>query len=342
MRRTLLALALAAGTLTGIAAEPPATTKPSEPTAVSQPLFATVGSTAIGVAEYDAAYAQMQRQRFYHRKAPDHEVRALKREVGDTLINRVLLLEEAGRRGIGPDRGKIDAALAGYEKQYGGSPQWPRMKAEALPALVAELERQSRVEQLERVVREVGTPGDAQLQAFYDKNNALFTEPAKQRVSLILLKVDPSSTQAVWDQAMEEGKAIAGRLAKGADFAEAARLHSGDQSAASGGDMGFMHRGAIAEHVAQRLDKLALNEVSEPLQILEGIGIFKVTERVDPQLHALPKVRDRAIQLWKREQSELAWKGLIEKLRAGASINVLDSSRYPELASTTAPAPTVR
>lgn len=342
MRRTLLALALAAGTLTGIAAEPTATTRPAEPAASAAPVFATVGGTVIGIAEYDIAYAQAQRQKFYHRQAPEHEVRALKREVGDNLINRVLLLEEAGRRGIQPERAKIDAALAGYEKQYGGSPQWPRMKAEALPALVAELERQSRVEQLERAVREIGTPADAQLQSFYDRNNALFTEPAKQRVSLILLKVDPSSTQAVWDQAMEEGKAIAGRLAKGADFAETARLHSGDQSAAGGGDMGYMHRGAIAEYVAQRLDKLALNEVSEPIQILEGIAIFKVTERIEPQLHPLPKVRERAIQLWKREQSELAWKGLIERLRAAASINVLDASRYPELASTTAPAPTVR
>jgi parvulin-like peptidyl-prolyl isomerase len=170
----------------------------------------------------------------------------------------------------------------------------------------------------------------------------LFTEPAKQRVSLILLKVDPSSAQAVWDQAMEKGKAIVGRLDKGADFAEVARLHSGDQSAASGGDMGYMHRGAIAEHVAQWLDKLALNQVSEPLQILEGIGIFKVTERVAPQLHPLLKVRDRAVQLWRREQSELAWKGLIDRLRAAAAIKVHDASRYPELASTAAPASTAR
>jgi peptidyl-prolyl cis-trans isomerase C len=326
------------------AAEPPAAGKPAaEATgAAAQQPFATVGKTVIGVAEYDLAFAQAQRQRFYHRQAPEHERQALRREVGDSLINRVLLLEEVGRRGIQPDPAKIEATVAGYEKQYANSPQWPRIKAEMLPALVKELERQSTLERLESQVRETGEPTESQLRAFYQQNQALFTEPAKQRIALILLKVDPSSAQPVWDSAMEEAKGIRERLLKGADFAEAARLHSGDESAAKGGDMGFMHRGAIAEHVAQYLDKLSLGEVAEPIQLLEGIGLFRVVERVEPQLHPLSSVQARATQLWKREQGEQAWKALIERLRAGSSISIGDPSRYPDLASTVPPQPAAR
>jgi parvulin-like peptidyl-prolyl isomerase len=315
---------------------PPAAAKPGD--AAAAPLFAKVGSTAISAAEYDVAYSQAQRQRFYHRKAPEHEVQALRREVGDQLINRVLLLEEAARRGVQPDRAKIDAAVAGYEKQYGNSPQWPRIKSEMLPSLVAELERQSAVERLEESVRESAAPTEAQLKEFYAKNQGLFTEPPKQRVSLILLKVDPSSSQEVWNKALEEGKAVYARIAKGADFAEQARLHSGDESGPKGGDMGFMHRGAISEDIAQKLDKLALGEVSEPLQILEGVALFRVMERIAPQLHPLDKVRTRAEGLWKREQGEQAWQALIARLRSGASITIADPSRYPDLAATVAPA----
>lgn len=316
--------------------QPAAAARPAD--AAAAPLFARVGTTSISAAEYDLAYTQAQRQRFYHRKAPEHEVQALRREVGDQLINRVLLLEEAARRGVQPDRAKIDAAIAGYEKQYAGSPQWSRIKAEMLPSLVTELERQSTVEQLEQAVRNSAPPTDAQLTEFYAKNQALFTEPPKQRLSLILLKVDPSSSQEVWNKALEEGKAIHARIAKGADFADQARLHSGDETGPKGGDMGTMHRGAISEDIAQKLDKLAIGEVSEPMQILEGVALFRVMERIAPQLHPLDKVRARAEGLWKRAQGEQAWQALIAQLRSGASITIADPSRYPDLAATVAPA----
>lgn len=335
MRRSLLALILAGAVAAAAAADAPdaGKAKPDASGAAAPQPFAVVGKTVIGIAEYDVAFAQAQRQRFYHRQVPDHERQALRREVGDNLINRVLLLEEVERRGVQPDRTKIEATVAGYEKQYADSPQWPRIKAEMLPALVRELERQSRLERLEQQVREAGEPTEAQLRAFYENNKALFTEPAKQRLSLILLKVDPSSAQAVWDSALQEAQGIRERLLKGADFAETARLHSGDESAAKGGDMGSMHRGAIAEHVAERLDKLAIGEISEPLQLLEGVGLFRVDERIDPQLHPLSSVQTRATQLWKREQGEKAWRALIERLRTAATISIRDPSRYPEVAT---------
>ncbi len=301
----------------------------AQQTSAAPPVFATVGNKAISAAEYDAAFAVAQRNRFYHRQAPEAEVLALKREVGDQLINRILLAAEAERRQIAPDRKRIETQLAGYEKRYGASPQWPRMKAEMLPALQAELEKRSRLEQLEAQVRAVADPSEPALRTYYAKHKALFTEPEQVKVSVILLKVDPSSPRAVWDQAREEAAAIRGRLARGADFAELARLHSADGSADKGGDMGYLHRGMVPEAVQAALDKLEPGQLSDPITTLEGVALLRVDDRKAAQLREFAGVRDRAEQLWRREASDAAWQAFVERVRSAAQVQVVDLSRYP-------------
>ncbi len=292
-------------------------------------VFAIVGETVIGTAQYDAALAAAHRQRFYHRQAPESQVQALRREVGDQLIDRVLLDAETRRRGITADQAQVDKLLAGYESRYRDSPQWPRIQAEKLPGLKRELERRNVAERFENQVREVPEPTDAQLAAFYERHRDRFVEPERFKLSLILLKVDPSSTRAIWDKAHEEAAAIRERLVRGGDFAEAARLRSGDASAERGGDMGYLHRGMLPDGLAEQLDKVAPGAISEPLKMLEGIALIRVDDRRPAQTRSLVEVRERAVQLWRREEGERQWQALIADLRRRTQIKVVDESRYP-------------
>ena len=52
---------------------------------------------------------------------------------------------------------------------------------------------------------------DDQIQAYYDANPDKFTEPRRQRVSVILLKVDPSSGSEAWQAAMASPSSRAAR-----------------------------------------------------------------------------------------------------------------------------------
>ena len=67
-------------------------------------VFARVADSVILQKDYDDAFAVAARSKFYHGKAPENEVAKLQREVADKLVVRVLLLREAKRRGIAPDR----------------------------------------------------------------------------------------------------------------------------------------------------------------------------------------------------------------------------------------------
>src|SRR5690242_20413806 len=86
--------------------------------------FAKVGDVLITQQDYDGAFARASRSKFYHGKPPEAEVAALQREVGQSLVDEVLLVKEAKRRKITPDAKSVQQTIAGYDKQYAGSAQW--------------------------------------------------------------------------------------------------------------------------------------------------------------------------------------------------------------------------
>ena len=151
------------------------------------------------------------------------------------------------------------------------------------------------------------------------------------RVSVILLKVDPSANDAAWKAIEERAKALARRLRGGEDFAALARQHSAEASALQGGDMGYMHRGMLPEGSQDVLEKLKVGEVADPQRLLEGYAVFRVTDRKPAIPHTLEQVQLRARQLTQREQADLAWNAFVKDLKSGTPIEI-DQSRFLPLA----------
>jgi parvulin-like peptidyl-prolyl isomerase len=133
---------------------------------------------------------------------------------------------------------------------------------------------------------------------------------------------------------MDEGRALHKRLLAGADFGELARLHSGDRSAARGGQMDYTHRGMLPEAVHGIVDKLQPGQISEPVQLLEGVALLRLDGRRTAQQRSFEQVRERAAGLWQREEGEKRWKALIAQLRQAAAIRI-DESQYVPLRGTT-------
>jgi parvulin-like peptidyl-prolyl isomerase len=296
--------------------------------------FASVNGTSISAAEFEAARANALRQKLYHREVPEAKLDEFSREVAQALIDRVLLQAEIGRRGLVPDAQRVRAEIAQYDSRYAQSERWQKNRAALLPGLERMLGEREMLERLQAAVREAGPVSEAELARYYDAHRDLFTEPQQARLSVILLKVDPSAPSATWAAAEEEARAIRKRLAgaAGADFAEAARMHSSDASAAKGGDLGYLHQGMMPEALYEKLGSMKPGDVSEPLRLLEGVAIFRLTERREARLRPLEEVKERAAQLWRRDEGERRWAEFLARLRAAATIRI-DTERYPALAS---------
>lgn len=257
--------------------------------------FAVVGGETISQEEHQSALHEGMRRKFFHGVPSQEQVDAYRREMAQGLIDRALLRQEAKRRGLEGDN------------------------------LLARLEAD---------VRRVPEPGAEEVRKYYDAHLDKFTAPERLRVGLILLKVEPSATGAAWKAAEAEAARLVDRLRKaepqsrGADFAELARLHSGDVSASRGGDLGYVHKGMLAGEAQQVLDGMKPGDVSAPLLLLQGVAVLRLEDRIAPALSAFDAAKSRARDLLARERGEGAWQALIERLRRDTPVTINEKFRF--------------
>lgn len=294
-----------------------------------QALFAKVGDREITLDQYRQHYNRAIRERFYHSKPPEAELDAVRKEIGDELIIRELLLLEAGRLGLQADAKTVQATLEQYDRRYAESSRWQEQRASLLGTLKVKLEEDDLLRQVESRIRNIPAPTEKQIRDYYQQNPDKFTEPMQQKLSLILLVVDPSSSKDVWQAALDKGRELVEELRNDADFAEYARSYSGDVSAENGGDMGYVHREMLSESVQIAIDKLQPGQMSDAIRTLQGIAILRLDDRKPKRLKELSDVNERARKLWLREHSDAAWSGFKAKLRVDTPvtvfINVADS-----------------
>lgn len=247
---------------------------------------------------------------------------ALRREVINEMIDRILLLAEARRRGL-QARGKaVETEIAQYEQRYRDRPAWQENRQRWLTQLRAQLEEEDILEQLQAQVRAVKPPTVDEVRAYYTAHPDKFTTPERLEVSVILLKVEPSAPVEKWHAAEREGQDLVRRLKKGADFAELAKLHSGDSSAEHGGDLGFVHKGMLTDEAQQALDKLDAGGVTAPVHLLQGIAIFKLRAREEPAKLSFEQSQKRAAGLLEHEMQDGAWTTLRKQLRKQTDIRL--------------------
>lgn len=285
-------------------------------------VFAVINGRSVPTSDYEAAFTGLIRQRFYHGQIPEAELAAVREEIKSKLVQRIVLLEEAGRRKILPDEKQLDETLGAYDQRYANSPQWRQNREIVLPELRKQLAEQSMVAQLDKQVRDLETPSDDEVRAYYDNKPELFTEPEKLRLAVILLAVDPSSPATAWEATRLEARAIYGRLIGGADYEEAARLHSSIYAEKSG-DMGYLHRGMLPEIIQEKIDKFETGKINEPFDTLEGVAIFRLLDRVPAKKRDFADIAQRARELLVRERQDAAWKSLIDRLVARADVKFM-------------------
>lgn len=328
-RAVLLALAVlaSAGAIPAAAgtagAAAPAVTAAPGPAEV----FARIGASVITHDEYATAFNAAVRAKFYHGRPPEAEIARLQHAVADQLVARVALLGEVKRRGLRPLDADLQKALPQYEQRYANNAQWKANKDKLMASLLAHLGEESQLAQLEQAVRAAAAPDDAAVKAYYEANPAKFTEPVRQRAAMILLRVEASAPDALWEETGLKAEGLVKRIADGEDFAALARQYSNDKSASSGGDLGYQHGGMLSDVADATLATLAIGQTSEPKRVLEGIAVFRLLDRVPPKLQALAAVAERARELARRAQSDQAWSAFVTAQVAKVEAQV-DRSRF--------------
>ncbi len=128
-----------------------------------------------------------------------------------------------------------------------------------------------------------------EVEAYYKENQKEFMTSESVKASHILKEFPEDATdeqKAETKTAAEELlKTVNAELAAGTDFAELAKEHSDDTSAAQGGDLGFFERGRMVKPFEEAaFDTLSPGEVSGLVETIYGYHIIKVAEKKAPEI----------------------------------------------------------
>ena len=142
------------------------------------------------------------------------------------------------------------------------------------------------------------------VQGYYDANKSRYTTAEERRVSHILINVAPNASAADVDKAKAQAEGVLAEVRKNpAAFADIARKSSQDAgSAAQGGDLDFLRKGAIPGPFSDTLFAMKDGEVSSVVRSEAGFHILKLTgvrggtvkpfEEVKPQIEDLLRLQE--------------------------------------------------
>lgn len=269
-------------------------------------VFAVIGGEAVAQTDYEQFLQQALRGRFYHGRASALDAQKFEEEVTRRFIDRVLLRQEAVRRGINVDPSLIAERTAKRAASVGSDG-----KAVLESAVRSEL----LIERLEGEIRRVSPPSEAAARAYYHQHPEKFTVPERVRVAVILLKVPPYAPAARWQARLEEAKALRQQVLDGKDFGTLARVHSEHETAQRGGDLGLVHAGMLIQELQGIVDSLQVGDLAEPAAILQGVVLVRLDERQPAELMPFERASDRAQRLLQEERGEEAWQAFLRDLR---------------------------
>lgn len=287
-------------------------------------VFAQINDLTISKNQFEAIFQAAVRHKYYHGKVVAAELEDFRKQVVEDIVTQELVFSQAQQMGMQPDRKKIDAGLDAFNLKNANNRDWEARREKIVPRLIERLERQDLIERMEARVRNVPRPEAEQVKQFYFDNPDKFTEPRRLWVSVILRKVSPASTENVWVEAEAALDTLKQRAEAGENFSALARKHSEHLSAATGGDLGYLHLGLLEESVQQKIEALEVNQLSDPLRVLEGITLFRLNGVQPAKLKSFDEVKDRASDLLYQELQDIAWESYVDALKSSATVYVND------------------
>lgn len=153
---------------------------------------------------------------------------------------------------------------------------------------------------------------DEQLKVYYEEQKGLYTTKERRRISHILFSFNKDTTA---DQQALEKALNAKEELKTKDFGELAAVLSDDKtSAKKGGDLGLFNVGVMEKSFEDAVEKLKLNEVSEPVKSAFGYHLIKVTELMPAEEKPYESIKSELIKNYQKTQAETQFNALAEKL----------------------------
>ena len=208
----------------------------------------------------------------------------------------------------GKDFAEVAAAYSSApDASSGGDLGW-RTRAR-LPSVFADVVQKMKPGDVSPVLRSVSGFHLVKLVAERNRNQPTVVDQTHARH--ILIKVNEQTSEA---DAKAKIERLRERIVAGASFEDIARANSEDTSSAKGGDLGWISPGDTVPDFEHAMDKLAVNEVSQPVRTPFGWHLIQVVERRKQDV-TQQRRREEARKAIRQRKSDEQFEEFVRQLR---------------------------
>ena len=296
---------------------------------------ATVNGTAISQKQFDNAL--MYQQEMAAMKGvniTDAELSELKYQMLGSLIDDELLYQESRRSGIKVEEKEInDAYDARKQKaQFKTDAEFEealKKSNKSVASYKTEIEHGLAVDRfIKNKFSDNTVVPESDAKKYYDNNPGYFQQPARVRISHIMIRVAPDADQSKKDEAKQKMQQVMKRLKAGEDFAAVAKEVSEDaNSKNNGGDLGYISRGRVQKSFEDAAFALKKDETSDIVETSVGYHIIKVTDKTDARTFSFDEAKNDIISNLKNSKVNSLVGNYIKELRNRSTIETYPISK---------------
>ncbi len=164
---------------------------------------------------------------------------------------------------------------------------------------------------------------DKEISEFYEKNKEKFTTPESVHARHLLVAKVPEDTDKTKADKKVKAEGLQKKLVAGADFADLAAKNSDCPSKEKGGDLGTFTRGQMVKPFEDAAFSQQKNVIGPVVETDFGFHIIQVLEHQSAQIGKLDgEAKKRITAFLERQKQQIAFEGMVKRLKAGANILV--------------------
>lgn len=301
--------------------------QPETPAPDPSQVLLHVGRVEITRADLDGEYERLIPWNFFHGKVPEERRQELRLQARDSLIEKALIFQDAQDRPISVTeediRGRLTETLSKAGPKYAdlSAEQFEMLFERYRPDVLRRILIDRNEARFDRSLKPITE--DALKARFAELESELFS-PASASFQMIQIDVDPAQRGALLPVAHLRANELRKQLVAGASFDALAKEHSGADSAALGGDLGFVtERTFPVPEVGPPAFLLKDGEISEPLESIYGVHLVRRLETRPRRPLAFEEARPQLLAELEHVQRKSARRSWLDGLRERYEVSLL-------------------
>lgn len=257
----------------------------------------------------------------------DKRLAEIRKKVSDSLIEDLLLEQEAEKLGLKVSDRDIDDAIDDVKKQNSLDDEGLKvaLKKEGLTYEGYRVQIKKQIEKsrvIGQQVRSKVSVSEKDLADYYERNQRMFLKDEEVKISHILFVVPDMASASAIEGIRKEAIDVLEMARSGKDFQELAKKYSEDSSAQEGGSLGFFKRGQILPAFEEAAFSLKKGEISDLVRTTYGFHIIRVDDVKEALLEPFESVKEKVRSAVTSEMLEQRYKEWMEELKKSALIEV--------------------